>query len=67
MHALRMSKEWLKRLRECQALFLLVRTLAGNDIIDMIDIFVDVEVCAEVGVDKTSATKYLAIDCLVTA
>ena len=38
-----------------------------NDINDMIDIFVDVEVCAEVGVDKTSATKYLATDCLVTA
>ena len=47
--------------------FLQERTLASNDIIDMIDIFVDVEVCAEVGVDKTSATKYLATDCLVTA
>ena len=28
--------------------FLLVRTLASNDIIDMIDIFADVEVGAEV-------------------
>ena len=42
------------------------RTLASNDIIDMIDIFADVEVGAEVSVDKTSATKYLATDCLVT-
>ena len=42
-----------------------MRTLASNDIIDMIDIFADVEVGAEVSVDKTAATKYLATDSLV--